>query len=205
MSLAGCERADLLALMASLGPDAPTLCDGWTTHDLAAHLLARDRRPLALPGLLVPPLHALTAYYERDARRTPYEDLLKKLRKGPPFWSPVALPAANVHELFVHHEDVRRPQGLGARDLDRELQDALWERLFVVGPAFTRRGEGLGVTLVTPGARTLRVRRGPDAVVLRGEVGELFLWLFGRRAAAEVSVEGTPDAVARANAIDLRF
>lgn len=203
MSLAGRERADLLVLMATLGPDAPTLCEGWTTHDLAAHLVARERRLLATPGLVLPRLRAVTARYEREAKRTPYEDLLKVLLKGPPFWSPVALPPANVHELFVHHEDVRRPQGLGQRSLSRDLEDALWERLFAVGPAFTRRAKGLGIRIQTPGARTMRIRRGPDEVVLRGEVGELFLWLFGRRAAAEVTVEGSPDAVARAIAVPL--
>jgi uncharacterized protein (TIGR03085 family) len=205
MSLAGRERAALLPLLASVGPDAPTLCEGWTTHDLVAHLVARERKPLAAPGLALAPLHRLTARAEREVRKTAYEDLLKVLEKGPPPWSPVRLPLLNVHELFVHHEDVRRPQGLGQRDLDRRLEDALWERLLVVGPAFTRRGTGLGMTLVTPGARALRVRRGADPVVLRGEVGELFLWMFGRRGAAEVTLEGSDDAVARAEALDLRL
>jgi uncharacterized protein (TIGR03085 family) len=204
MSLAGRERADLHALLASLGPDAPTLCDGWTTHDLVAHLVARERRPLALPGLVLPPLHVITEHYERETRRTPYEDLLKKLLKGPPLLSLVRFPVANVHELFVHHEDVRRAQGLGPRDLDRDLQDALWERLLLLGPVLTRRGRGLGLTLVTPGARSLRIRRGADDVVLRGEIGELFLWVFGR-SAAEVTLDGSPDAVARARALDRRF
>jgi hypothetical protein len=33
------ERQTLCDLLADLGPDAPTLCEGWTTLDLAAHLL----------------------------------------------------------------------------------------------------------------------------------------------------------------------
>ena len=32
------ERQQLADLMASVGPDAPTLCEGWTVRDLAAHL-----------------------------------------------------------------------------------------------------------------------------------------------------------------------
>ena len=203
MSLAGRERADLLRLLADLGPDEPTLCAGWTTHDLAAHLVARERKLLAGPGLVVPALHGLTERYERRARRTAYEDLLKQLERGPRFWSPVAAPITNVHEMFVHHEDVRRPQGLDPRPLDRDLEDALWERLFGIGPVFTRRAKGLGITLITPGARAMRVRRGPDEVVLRGDIGELFLWLFGRRDAAQVAVEGTDEALALVNAIPL--
>lgn len=200
MSLAGRERADLVRLLASVGPDASTLCEGWTTHDLAAHLVARDRKLLAGPGLVLSPLHGLTEWVERQVRTSAYEDLLKVLAKGPPFWSPVRIPLLNVHELFVHHEDVRRPQGLHQRSLSRQLESALWERLLLIGPTFTRRASGLGITLVTPGARSMRIRRGAEEVVLRGEVGELTLWLFGRRGAAEVTVEGSPEAVARAGA-----
>src|SRR5690606_1471098 len=40
------ERAALCDLLSRLGPDQPTLCEGWTTRDLAAHLLLRERRPL---------------------------------------------------------------------------------------------------------------------------------------------------------------
>jgi uncharacterized protein (TIGR03085 family) len=53
-SLARPERAALLDLLTGVGPDAPTLCEGWTTHDLAAHLVVRERRPHAVPGLVVP-------------------------------------------------------------------------------------------------------------------------------------------------------
>ncbi|MCW2608081.1 MAG: hypothetical protein JWO60_2774, partial [Frankiales bacterium] len=45
MSVAAAERAALLDLLAASGPDAPTLCPGWTTHDLAAHLVVRERQP----------------------------------------------------------------------------------------------------------------------------------------------------------------
>src|SRR5262249_52743320 len=36
------ERAELCDLLDELGPDAPTLLDGWTTRDLAAHLVLRE-------------------------------------------------------------------------------------------------------------------------------------------------------------------
>lgn len=204
-SVAERERADLLDLLEDLGPHAATLCTGWDTHDLAAHLVARERRPLALPGLVLPHLHPVTEVFERRARTKDYDALLAVLRAGPPPWSPVALPAANLHEFYVHSEDVRRCAGSGPRRLPRDTQDALWARLQVLGPVLARRGHGLGISLVTPGARTARIRVGRRPVVLRGEVGELFLWLFGRRTAADVEVEGSPEAVARAEAIDLRW
>ena len=45
------EREALADALASAGPDAPTLCEGWTAHDLAAHLIAREHRPDSTPGI----------------------------------------------------------------------------------------------------------------------------------------------------------
>ncbi|PZA20241.1 maleylpyruvate isomerase N-terminal domain-containing protein, partial [Modestobacter versicolor] len=45
------ERAALADLLEQLGPDQPTCCEGWTTQDMATHLVLRDRRPDAMPGL----------------------------------------------------------------------------------------------------------------------------------------------------------
>jgi hypothetical protein len=36
------ERLGLCDLFDELGPSVPTLIDGWTTHDLAAHLVLRE-------------------------------------------------------------------------------------------------------------------------------------------------------------------
>ena len=48
------EREALCDLLTDLGPEAPTLCAGWRTRDLAAHLVLRERRPDAAPGILLP-------------------------------------------------------------------------------------------------------------------------------------------------------
>ena len=47
MSYSQEERLALCALLDKSGPDAPTLCEGWTTGDLAAHLVLREHRPAA--------------------------------------------------------------------------------------------------------------------------------------------------------------
>ena len=54
MSITDNERAEMCDLFASVGPDAPTLCEGWNTSDLLAHLLVRERRPDAAAGIAVP-------------------------------------------------------------------------------------------------------------------------------------------------------
>jgi hypothetical protein len=48
------EREQLCDLLDELGPQAPTLLDPWTTHDLAAHLVLREHDFPAAPGLVVP-------------------------------------------------------------------------------------------------------------------------------------------------------
>ena len=47
------ERAALCDLFVQVGPAAPTLCEGWATYDLAAHLVIRERKPLSGPGLVM--------------------------------------------------------------------------------------------------------------------------------------------------------
>ena len=61
MTAASRERAALVNTMRAVGPDAPTLCGEWTTRDLAAHLVLRERRPDAAAGILVPALAGYTA------------------------------------------------------------------------------------------------------------------------------------------------
>ena len=47
------ERIALADLFFEVGPDQPTLCDGWDTRDLAVHLMLREHRLDAVPGLCV--------------------------------------------------------------------------------------------------------------------------------------------------------
>ena len=47
------ERAQLSDVFDELGPEAPTLLAPWTTRDLAAHLVLRERDYLAGPGLVL--------------------------------------------------------------------------------------------------------------------------------------------------------
>lgn len=206
--VAAAERATLCDLLDRLGPDAPTLCGGWTTGDLAAHLVARETRPDVLPGLVLPgPAATHTARVERQVRSVvPYDDLVKRLRDGPPvglFGLPVLAEQANIHEFFVHVEDVRRaqpawsPRGPGA--LPAGLDRALWGRLKLFAPVLFRRVRGLSLVLACPDGRTMRVplpTTGPR-VSVTGEVPELFLFAFNRTAHARVELSGPPEPAAQ--------
>ncbi|MGH3682284.1 MAG: maleylpyruvate isomerase family mycothiol-dependent enzyme, partial [Natronosporangium sp.] len=70
------ERLALCDLLTDLGPDQPTLCAGWTTRDLAAHLVARERRPLAAPGLILRPLAGYTERVRQSVARRPFPVLV---------------------------------------------------------------------------------------------------------------------------------
>src|SRR5580700_6921132 len=129
------ERAALCALLDDKGPKAPTLCEGWATLDLAAHLVLRERRPDAGVGMRGGPMARYTASVQhRLAERVPYPRLVDMVRSGPPRLSMFGLPGvderANLVEYFVHHEDVRRGEpGWEPRSLDPALSEQLWRRL----------------------------------------------------------------------------
>lgn len=193
------ERLALCALLAETGPGAPTLCQGWTTGDLAAHLLIRERRPDAAPGLMVP---LLAGYTERVQRRvakdTPFPRILELLRQGPPMWSPFVVPgvdaAANTVEFFVHHEDVRRAQaGWAPRELPAAQEERLWRRLKAI--RFTLRRLPVEITLVEPNGLTQQVTKGGRRARVHGLPSELALWVTGRKGAARVELTGEAEAV----------
>jgi len=195
------ERIALCDLFERLGPDAPTLCEGWATRDLAAHLVVRESQPLALPGDFLEPLHGITARFEqRTLESNDFVDLVERLRTGPPSL-PLGLPVQreffNVHEFFVHHEDVRRANGLRPRRLGPALDAALWWRLRAFGPYLVRNLRGLGVQVSTPDGRTATLLPGRPQLQLSGATGELFMYVFNRRRSARVRVDGPLDAIER--------
>jgi uncharacterized protein (TIGR03085 family) len=201
-ALSRSERAALADLLDASGPSAPTLCGAWTTYDLAAHLVARDRHPLSLPGLVLTPLAGMTERVRGRLRtHETYADLVGRVRAGAPAWSPVGFPpteeAANTVEFFVHHEDVRRAaDGWEPRPRDEATQRALWRRLRAMGPGLLRGAPGT-VTLRRPDGKETTVGSSEPHVLVSGEPGELLLFAFGRQGHARVTCEGDEDAVAR--------
>jgi len=191
------ERAALCDTLASADPDAPTLCEGWVTTDLAAHLLVRERNPLALPGIVAGgPFAAITRRLMGRAARRGYSAVIDRLRAGPPPWNQVGpMSTVNLVEDFVHHEDVRRAAGAGPRPPDPARDDALWRGLRAAARLQGRRVRGAGLEVATPDARRRTVRRGEPRATLTGPPGELVLYLNGRTSVAEVELDGPPEAV----------
>ena len=196
------ERLLLCDDLDRLGPDAPTLCEGWDTGVLAAHLFVREHRPDLALGAYLP---FLSGRLDRELRRMAEADfpgLVDHVRAGAPAWNPMAQPKVdeltNLVEYYIHHEDVLRAQpGWARRELPGNLQRALWTALRRSARLMFRKAP-TGVVLIAPGLGRYAAKL-PDAlgtVIVRGEPGELILFAYGRIDAAEVSLEGDADDVA---------
>jgi uncharacterized protein (TIGR03085 family) len=205
------ERAQLCLRFDELGPDAPTLCEGWTTADLAAHLVVRERNPVAAPGILlgdrVAPLGRLTESAMEKEKAKGYDRVVERVRTGPPpgpFRVPGLRTQINLVEYAVHHEDVRRANGMAPRSGVEDLQDALWG-LFTRLARFALRGvpEGVGVEVARPDGTVKEVKGGTRVVRVAGEPLELLLWAYGRGDHAVVEFTGEPADVAAVRAAHL--
>ncbi|GAC1449664.1 MAG: hypothetical protein PVSMB10_01990 [Pseudarthrobacter sp.] len=159
------SREVLAETLLAAGPDAPTLCGGWRTRDLAAHLYLRERKVAVGLGLIIKSLSKSSdkATAKLAAKlKTPddYARLVKTFRGGPPALSPMRIKAldesSNLIEYFVHTEDVRRAVDRWApRALDEAYSDALWDELikraailYRAHPRTRRNAPGQNLTLI---------------------------------------------------------
>lgn len=228
MSYSRDERRALCALLDEKGPQAPTLCEGWTSRDLAAHLVLREHRPDAGMGILGGPLAGYTEHVQqRLARRVPYPRLVETVRTGPPRLSLFGIPGmderANLVEYFTHHEDVRRgADGWQPREIGPGLAEQLWERLGMA--RFILRKAPVGIELArsdVDGANgtdrrhlsgrkdaprhRITVKNGTPVVTVIGHPAELVLWALGRTSAAQVKLDGADTAVEALNSTHWRL
>jgi len=185
MTAASRERAELVKTMRNAGPDAPTLCGEWTVRDLAAHLVIRERRLDAAPGIMIPALAGYTARRQQHLTdTTQWPELLDMVASGPPLYSPFKLldPLVNTTEMFIHHEDVRRA-GLGwqPRSLDGDLESALRRQVRLGARLSLSRAQATVTLQDSDGSTLASVGKGPHCTIT-GSAPELLLFLSGRDA-----------------------
>jgi uncharacterized protein (TIGR03085 family) len=189
------ERDLLCDAMLAAGPDAPTLCGDWAARDLAAHLVLRERRPLAAAGIVLksPLVTRHTDKVQQQLAGSDWTGLVSTLRSGPPWWSPTAIgpidELTNTVEFFVHHEDLRR----GAASWEPRQLDPAFET--VLGRALGRlkvlvRRSPVGVRFCTPDGTVRLERSGPDTVTVTGPASELVLYAYGRQRHSRVELSG---------------
>ena len=196
MTFAQRERERLGELLIEVGPDAPTLNDGWQTRDLAAHLFIRERRPVAAVGIFVPVAKPLLEAETDKQLARPYEDVVREWAGGPPALIKPIDSKMNTAEHFIHHEDVRRGGGeINPREFSAAVNKELlaWAKRF--GLMAFRKAE-VPVVLTPPnlppvtlGGKAGVAERGDNVARVSGEPGELPLWVSGR-SLADVTLTG---------------
>ena len=204
------ERHALSETLRRVGGSAQTLCGEWSTAQLAAHLVLRERSVVELGGRLpVPALRRRAEQVVTDlAAATPYAELVDTVDRGPSWrevrgpvpvawlWSlPPVAELANLLEYVVHHEDVRRAQpGWAPRALPLDLQRVIWQRLHLLARV-TLRSVPVGLALRWPSHGEIanrRARRHGPAVTVTGDAVELTMFAFGRLDHAQLDWTGTP-------------
>ncbi|MDA2808539.1 maleylpyruvate isomerase family mycothiol-dependent enzyme [Nocardiopsis suaedae] len=186
LRIARAERRRIRATLDGLTPDqwsAPSLCEGWTVRDVAAHVASNARTGMAR-FLLSMAAHRFDhdAYNRASARAwsgrgdRAITDALDTDRAMLAFR---VAPALLLVDHVVHHQDIRRPLGLGAEFPEEHLAAAL-EAVLTSG-AFAedaKRAEGRRVV-----ASDIGWSGGEGPEEMRGTAEELLLALTGREAA----------------------
>ncbi|GAA1547186.1 maleylpyruvate isomerase family mycothiol-dependent enzyme [Nocardioides humi] len=162
-------RAERLALLADLEPlaadawEQPSLCAGWTVHDVLAHLV--DVARTSVPRFVLTMARARFDFdrqnqdgVDRERGATPAETLERwravvDLRRSPP-----APRVTRLVEEIVHGEDVRRPLGIARAYDPGAVADAFgWQ---------VRTSEAMGGTRQTVSGLTLAAT---DADLVHGD------------------------------------
>lgn len=205
------ERTDLCATLRAAGPDAPTLCSPWTTAQLSAHLVLRERSLTELAGRI--PMQRMRDMAQRAVDKLvaekSYEQIVSEFEAGPPKYSLFAAGAVreslNLLEYVVHHEDVRRAvPGWEPRVLPDARREAVWSKTRR-GARLMMRSLPLTVRLISPPHRPVVVGRGKPRVTITGEPVELLMFAFGRQRAAHLEYEGTDEDIKTATEAKLGF
>ena len=174
------------------------------TRDLAVHLWVRENRPDAAAGIFV---KALSGHLEKESRKVSerdFDELVDDWGRGPATYNPVRFVDAqqNFVEHFVHHEDIRRANGMGPRDFSARIKQQMHSYLKLLAKVALRNStrpvimQPEGLPRIVAADKHGVADKGDAVVRVSGEVGELILWSFGRDA-AEVALEGDAKAAVR--------
>ena len=108
-------RENLADVLDAVGPGHPTLCEGWDTEDLLAHLILRETRPDAALGIFLRPLSGRTGRMMREragdmSSAEGYARGVREFRRAHPLTRRASKvdEAMNFAEYVIHREDARR-------------------------------------------------------------------------------------------------
>ncbi|MFG2651412.1 maleylpyruvate isomerase family mycothiol-dependent enzyme [Streptomyces sp. NPDC048436] len=183
------ERAALIEDLTHLDDKQwvhPSLCEGWTVHDVVAHLVdtALTTR-LSFVGSLVRArfdFHRQNARgVERERRASPQETLERLRRVASRTSAPPAPLDTRLVEEVVHGEDIRRPLGISHSYLPEAVVRSL--RLQArTSASFGGAKERVAGVQLAPIDADLLIGAGPQ---VRGTTLSLLLAASGRRQALQ--------------------
>ena len=199
-ALARLERAEFADLLGGLTPEqwsAPSLCAGWTVHDVATHTVAylgQSRIRLATNMVRARfDVDRLNASGLADREGLTPEQCVEAMRHGVEPSGAAALYGGRVAliECLIHQQDIRRPLGLPRSIPEERLRAAMnYARVSpVIGAARRTRGVRLVATDMDWSAG-----HGPE---VRGSGEALLLAMTGRVAAVVGELEGDGVALLR--------
>ena len=185
--------ADVFDKLTSEQLRTPSLCDGWTVHDIAAHLIMplETRIPsfaLALIGARGDFDKANLTLTRRHAAR-PITDLVDSLRRNAAhrFKPPGMGPEAPLTELLLHGQDIRRPLGIDREFSEERITTSLRFLTETKYRGFVPKGRLDGLAFE---ATDLDWSHGTGATV-RGSAEALLLAISGRTASlSDLSGDG---------------
>ncbi|MCX5415356.1 maleylpyruvate isomerase family mycothiol-dependent enzyme [Streptomyces sp. NBC_00059] len=183
------ERAALIGDLERLDDerwDEPSLCAGWTVHDVVAHLV--DTARTTRPGFLIGLARARFDFDRQNARGVERErgaspgETLERLRRVASRTStpPAPLDSRLVEEI-VHGEDIRRPLGL-ARSYPKEAVVRSLRLQARTPASFGGAKELVARARLTASDADVSVGEGPE---VRGPALSLLLAVSRRRVALD--------------------
>jgi len=193
------ERAALAATLRRVGADAPTLVEGWSARDLAAHVAATEeargiptfvgRTLVARYGLrLNDTFRPAMAVDLRRFRRHGFEWAVRRLERDSPalLIRPMVFPVS-AFEIFVHHEDVLRANDIERQEPSLDLIPSIeWLLRY-----HRRMLSDVAVLAVLPDGREIRGGGEGPVLDIRGTATEVLLSLAGRSVGTALKVEWT--------------
>ncbi|MGW1817290.1 maleylpyruvate isomerase family mycothiol-dependent enzyme [Streptomyces sp. NPDC002125] len=183
------ERAALIGDLERLDDerwDGPSLCAGWTVHDVVAHLV--DTARTTRPGFLIGLARARFDFDRQNARgverergASPRETLERLRRVASRTSTPPAPLDSRLVEEIVHGEDIRRPLGL-ARSYPKEAVVRSLRLQARTPASFGGAKELVARARLTASDADVSVGEGPE---VRGPALSLLLAVSRRRVALD--------------------
>lgn len=178
--------ADLLDDLGQAEWDRPSLCDGWTVRDVAAHLTQQESTVRdALSMVVQDPaamLRGMSTAIHRAARRRaalPPEELVERIRAsvGTHRHNVGVTPRDSLMDTLVHSQDIALPLGRSL-PLPMDAAAVAVERVWATGWPFHARRTLVGYRLVA----TDVAWDGGEGPLVQGPVAALLLVATGRAA-----------------------